>query len=96
VAISLKANESIMHAFLVACVAFVLLGIGTYFSLNTPQEPSGAAYTQQTARIDSSWSWRLATTTSPAETCTPRTVSQWFFVDFRDPAGELAVCKDLQ
>ena len=92
----LKARELIMRAFLVACVAFVLMGAGSYFSVNALQELSGVAYTQQTARIDPSWSWRLATTSSPAQTCKPRTVSQWFFVDFRDPAGELAICKDLQ
>ena len=85
-----------MRAFLVACVTFILLDIGTYFSLNMLQEPSGVAYTQQAARIDPSWSWRLGTTTSPAQTCEPRTLSQWFFVDFSDPAGELAACKDSQ
>jgi len=85
-----------MRAFLMACVAYVLIGAGTYFALDSLQEPSGAAYTQPTARIDPSLSWRLATTTSPAQTCKPRTVSQWFFVDFGDPAGELAACKESQ
>lgn len=85
-----------MRAFLTGCVAYILLGVGTYYLLNALQEPSGAAYTQQTARIDPSWSWRLATATSPAQTCKPRTWSQWFFVDFGDPAGESAACKATQ
>jgi len=85
-----------MRAFLVACVAFILLGAGTYFLLDVLQQSSGAAYTQQTARIDPSWSWRLATATLPAQTCKPRTLSQWFFVDFGNPAGEPAACKDAQ
>ena len=85
-----------MRAFLMACTAFILLGAGAYFSLDAVQESSGAAYTQRTARIDPGWSWRLATTASPAQTCKPRTLSQWFFVDFGDPAGELAACKDTQ
>jgi hypothetical protein len=85
-----------MRAFLVACVAFILLGAGTYFSLDALQQSSGAAYTRQTAHIDPSWSWRLATATSPAQTCKARTSSQWFFVDFGDLAGEPSVCKDTQ
>lgn len=85
-----------MRAFLLACAAYILVGAGAYFSLNMLQESSGYAYTQQTARIDPGASWRLATTTSPAQTCKPRTVSQWFFVDFGNPAGEPSVCSDLQ
>ncbi len=85
-----------MRAFLVACLAFVIIGAGGYFVLNALQEPSGAAYTSGAARIDPSWSWRVATTISPAQPCEPRTLSQWFFVDFRDPNGESSVCSDSQ
>lgn len=85
-----------MRAFLVACLAFVVIGAGGYYVLNSLQEPSGAAYTASGARIDPDWSWRLATTTAPAQTCEPRKVSQWFFVDFRDPAGEAEACSYSQ
>jgi hypothetical protein len=85
-----------MRAFLLACAAYILVGAGAYFSLNMLQKPSGDAYTRETARIDPGANWRLATTTSPAQTCKQRTVSQWFFVDFGDPAGEPPACSDLQ
>jgi hypothetical protein len=85
-----------MRAFLLACAAYILVGAGAYFSLNMLQESSGDAYTQETARIDPGANWRLVTTTLPAQTCKPRTVSQWFFVDFGDPAGESPACSDLQ
>ncbi len=85
-----------MRAFLLACATYILVGAGTYFSLNTLQEPSGDAYTRQTARPDPGARWRFVTTTSPAETCKQRTVSEWFFVDFGNPAGEPAACSDLQ
>ena len=85
-----------MRAFLLACAAYILVGAGAYFSLNMLQESSGDAYTGETVRIDPGANWRLATTTSPAQTCKPRTASQWFFVDFGNPAGEPRACSDLQ
>jgi hypothetical protein len=85
-----------MRAFLTACVAFVILGAGGYFVLNTLQEPSGAAYTSTAARIDAGWSWRAATTASVPQACKPRSLAEWFFVDFRHPRGEAAICDDSQ
>lgn len=85
-----------MRAFLVACLTFIVIGAGGYFALNALQEPSGTAYTTDAARINSTWSWRTATTTSPPQQCEPRKIWQWFFVDFRDPKGESGLCSDSQ
>ncbi len=85
-----------MRAFLVACLAFVVIGAGGYFALNAVQKPTGAAYTTDSARIDASWSWRKASTTAAAQSCEPRQLWQWFFVDFRDPHGEPGLCWDSQ
>lgn len=85
-----------MRAFLVACLAFIVIGAGGYYVLNSLQEPSGAAYTTGAARINPDWSWREVTTTSPPQNCEPRKSSQWFFVDFRDPSGEPGICSYSQ
>ena len=47
-----------MRAFLVACLAIVVIGAGGYFSLNAMQQPSGIAYTTDGARINPKWTWR--------------------------------------
>ena len=39
-----------MRAFLVACVAVVVIGAGGYFFLNSFQEPSGVAFTTNAVR----------------------------------------------
>ena len=85
-----------MRAFLVACLAFVVIGAGGYFALNAVQKPTGSVYTTDAARIDPSWNWRSASTTPPAQPCEPRKPWQWFFVDFRDPNGESSLCSDSQ
>ena len=85
-----------MRAFLMACVVFIAIGAGGYFTLNAMQKPTGTEYTTGGARIDPSWSWRIATTTSKAEPCAPRESWQWFFVDFRHPRGEPGLCSDSQ
>jgi len=85
-----------MRAFLMACLATVILGAASYFALNVRQQPTGEAFTAHNARTDPSWYWRLASTTSPATPCEQRGVWQWFFVDFRRPSGEPRICADLQ
>jgi hypothetical protein len=85
-----------MRAFLLACVAVVIIGAGGYYVLASLQEPSGLAFTTHAARIDPDWSWRAVTTASPAQSCEPRKSSQWFFVDFRDPSGEPGLCSYSQ
>jgi hypothetical protein len=85
-----------MRAFLVACLAVVVIGAVGYFSLNSVQKPTGAAYTTEGARIDPSWSWRRISSVATARPCEPRTSWQWFFVDFRRPAGEPSICSDSQ
>lgn len=85
-----------MRAFLMACLAFVAIGAGGYFTLNALQQPSGAAFTTDAARIDPDWAWRAASTTEPEKACEPRASWQWFFVDFRHPRGEPNVCDDSQ
>jgi len=47
-----------MRAYLVACLAIVVLGIAGYFGVNSIQEPSGIAYATEAARISPDWSWR--------------------------------------
>ncbi len=85
-----------MRAFLVACLAVVVIGAGGYFSLNAVQKSTGAAYSTDGASIDPSWSWRATSTTAAATPCEPRQPWQWFFVDFRDPNGEPSLCSDSQ
>jgi hypothetical protein len=85
-----------MRVFLMACLAFIAIGAGGYFSLNAVQKSTGSAYTTDSARIDPSWSWRVTSTSPPPQQCEPRQVWQWFFVDFRDPEGESSICSDSQ
>ena len=85
-----------MRAFLLACLAVVIIGAGGYYTLNNQQQPSGTAYATGATRINPDWSWRVASMTSPAKTCEPRKLSQWFFVDFRHPSGEPGICSDSQ
>jgi len=85
-----------MRAFLMACLATIVLGAISYFALNARQEPTGEAYTTNSARTDPSWNWRYASTTSPETPCEPRKSWQWFFVDFRRPSGEPRICSELQ
>lgn len=84
-----------MRAFLMACVAVVVIGAAGYFSLDSLQQPAGVAFTTGSARIDTTWSWRSPSTTSAA-TCEPRKPWQWFFVDLRRPKGEPSLCSDSQ
>lgn len=84
-----------MRAFLISCLAAVLIGAGGYFALNSLQEASGGAFTAGSDRIDPGWSWRAIATT-PRMQCNPRESWQWFFVDFGDPAGEAKLCSDSQ
>jgi hypothetical protein len=47
-----------MRAFLVACLAIVIVGTGGYYGLNTIQQPTGVAYSTDGARISPHWTWR--------------------------------------
>jgi len=95
-----------MRAFLVACLAVIVVGAGGYFSLNALQEPSGVAYATDGARISTSWVWRSvststsagepATKAAQAEMCDMRKTWQWIFVDFGSPDGESATCSASQ
>ena len=44
-----------MRVFLAACLAVIILALGTYFSLNTMQRSSSIAFATEGARIDPSW-----------------------------------------
>ncbi len=82
-----------MRAFLLACLAIIVIGIGGYFLLDSMQQPTGVAYTTDGARIATNWSWREPTMrTAHGDECDARKSWQWIFVDFGDPAGEAAVC----
>lgn len=89
-------GRTIMRPFLVACLAFVVIGAGGYFALNAVQKPSGEAFTTEGTRIDPDWSWRSVLTTLPPQSCEPRKPWQWFFVDLRDPRGESSLCSVSQ
>ena len=91
----------IMRAFLLSCVAIVVLGAVAYFSLNSIQQPSGIAYATEGARINANWSWRSvvngsANGSTVADECSLRTTWQWVFVDFGDPKGESNTCSISQ
>lgn len=88
-----------MRAFLLACVAIVVIGACGYLVVNTKQESSGSAFTTDGTRIDPSWAWRTAGTkepTTPAEECAMRKPWGWFFVDFGRPRGEPIACRISQ
>jgi hypothetical protein len=88
-----------MRAFLLACLAIVVIGAGGYLGLNTLQQPSGRAYSTEGARIDANWAWRstgIKEPTTEAEECDPRRPWQWFFVDFGKPRGESVTCRISQ
>jgi hypothetical protein len=90
-----------MRAFLLSCVAAVVLGVVAYVSLNSIQQPSGIAYATDGARIDPQWSWRsgvAGSASGPTEdgACSLRTAWQWVFVDLGDPNGEPRVCSISQ
>jgi hypothetical protein len=53
-----RLGEVIMRAFLMACLAIVVIGTGSYFFLDTLQKPSGIAFSTDGARIDPQWAWR--------------------------------------
>ena len=85
-----------MRAFLLACLAALVIGAAGYFAFEALQRPSGAAFATEGARIDPSWSWRTVLVPPSAQQCQPRKIWQWFFVDFRRPDGESRVCSDSQ
>jgi hypothetical protein len=90
-----------MRPFLAACLAIVVLGTVAYFSLNSLQQPAGVAFSTSAVRINPDWSWRAVLSKNVAgdpatHQCTPRTASQWIFVDLRDPRGEPALCSISQ
>lgn len=95
-----------MRAYLVACLAIVVVGTGGYFFLNAMQVPSGVAYATDGTRISTSWVWRSVvgpngageqtTKTTQAGECDMRKTWQWIFVDFGKPAGESPTCSASQ
>jgi hypothetical protein len=98
-------REGKMRVFLIACLAMVILGIGSYFAVSAAQKPSGTAYTTEGARIKQSWSYRrMAKRTGPAtgsanavqsdagDECDTSTTWKWITVDFGDPANEAPSC----
>ena len=90
-----------MRAFLAACLAIVVIGAGSYFALSTVQQPTGVAYTTDSARISPQWSWRAVFRQAKggselADDCEMRTAWQWVFVDFGSPNGEAATCSVSQ
>jgi hypothetical protein len=47
-----------MRAFLVSCLAIVIIGTGGYFGLNAMQQSTGVAFATDGARISPHWTWR--------------------------------------
>jgi hypothetical protein len=95
-----------MRAFLLACLAIVVVGAGGYFFLSALQEPTGIAYATDSARINVDWAWRSvfnpgsanesAMKSAQGEACDKRKTWQWIFVDLGKPDGESAICSDSQ
>jgi hypothetical protein len=87
-----------MRAFVMACLAIIVIGTGGYFFLDSMQKPSGIAFSTVGARINPNWSWRSVSSSeslSP-DRCETRKTAQWFFVDFGDPRGESSLCSISQ
>jgi len=59
-----------MRAFLLACVAVVVVGAGGYYTLASLQQPSGIAFSTDAARINPQWTWRsiFGKAAAPAQT----------------------------
>jgi hypothetical protein len=51
-------REEEMRAFLIACLAIIVLAGGAFYALGAVQRTSGVAYTTDGARISPKWSWR--------------------------------------
>ena len=89
-----------MRAFLLSCVATVVLGAVAYFSLNSIQQPSGVAYATEGARINPNWSWRSVVDGSSSGPtigeCGLHAPWQWIFVDLGHPEGESSTCSISQ
>jgi len=100
-----------MRAFLLACLAIVVVGAGGYFTLASLQQPSGVAFATDAARINPQWTWRsifrkdaapensAGIPRAPSElvdACEVRTASQWIFVDLGRPNGEARLCSFSQ
>jgi hypothetical protein len=85
-----------LRAFLLACVAIVVIAIGGYFLLASMQQPTGVAFASDGTRISTNWVWRGTPNARQAGECDPRKPWQWFFVDFGHPSGESALCKISQ
>ena len=47
-----------MRAFLVACLAVIVIGVGSIVALSSFQRSAAAAYSTDGARINPKWSWR--------------------------------------
>ena len=72
-----------MRAFLVACLAIIVVGAAGYFAVNTVQKPTGIAYTTDGARISPKWSWR-SVFQRPKATPTTKTA-----MNIPEPAGDM-------
>ena len=96
-----------MRVFLVACLAIVVLAIGSYFAVSAAQRASGVAYTTEGARIKQSWSYRRvakraapasqgtnapSTSVDASDECDVSSTWRWITVDFGDAANEEPAC----
>jgi hypothetical protein len=51
-----------MRAFLIACLAILVIAIGAIYVLGPMQQTAGLAYVGAGARVDPKWSWRMVGT----------------------------------
>jgi hypothetical protein len=79
-----------MRAFLLACLAAIILAGGGILALGALQKPSGVAFATDGARINPHWAWRQTfrrawrnppPATGP-ESCEVAEAYQFMFVDF--------------
>jgi hypothetical protein len=73
-----------MRAFLLACLAIVVVGTAGYFFLNSMQTPTGIAYATDGARISPKWSWRSVFHRAKAAATTKTAMN------IPEPAGDMA------
>ena len=82
-----------MRAFVLACLAILVVGGGGYLVLGSLQQPSGEAFATDGARINHGWAWRSG---SDSAECDTRKFWQWVIADFGRSQGESAACSISQ
>ena len=90
-----------MRAFLIACLAILVIAIGAIYALGPVQRTAGLAYVGDGARIDPKWSWRVVgteagpmkTSEARADDCGVRSVWAMIRADFSSTRTADPLCE---